>query len=252
VTDTSAQNIRLRGRTIPVLALEPEAPLADWIGRLDAHLARMPDFFRNMAVLVDCSALELARPGVAGLVGDLSGRGIRVMGLTGVEPAWSSGDLPPILKAGRAQGAREAVETPEAVRLTQEELNAFEAIARMLGSPIEQQGPAKAAPLVVNATVRSGQSIANPEGDVTIIGAVASGAEVIAGGSIHVYGPLRGRAMAGENGEPGARIFCRRLEAELLSVGGVYLTADEMEASVRGKAIQAWLEKETVRIARLD
>ena len=58
-----------------------------------------------------------------------------------------------------------------------------------------------------------------PKGDVTVLGAIASGAEVVAGGSIHVYGALRGRAMAGADGNRDARIFCSRLEAELLAIG---------------------------------
>ena len=109
-----------------------------------------------------------------------------------------------------------------------------------------------AAPLVVNSPVRSGQTIQYLEGDVTIIGSVASGADVIAGGSIHIYGALRGRAFAGAEGEAQARIFCRRLEAELLAVTGVYLTADEIGTSVRGQPVQAWLEQDNIRIARLD
>src|SRR6476620_9020344 len=68
--------------------------------------------------------------------------------------------------------------------------------------------------------VRSGQSVIFPHGDVTVVGQVASGAEVVAGGSIHVYGALRGRALAGSMGNPRARIFCRKNEAELLAIDG--------------------------------
>jgi septum site-determining protein MinC len=100
--------------------------------------------------------------------------------------------------------------------------------------------------------VRSGQTIFYPQGDVTVIGSVSSGADVIAGGSIHIYGTLRGRAMAGAYGETRARIFCRRLEAELLAVGGVYLTADEIDTNVHHLPVQAWLDNEYVRIARID
>jgi septum site-determining protein MinC len=78
--------------------------------------------------------------------------------------------------------------------------------------------------------VRSGQSIFFPEGDVTIVGSVASGAEVVAGGSIHVYGTLRGRAMAGTAGNASARIFCSKLEAELIAIDGYYKTAEDMES----------------------
>jgi len=70
--------------------------------------------------------------------------------------------------------------------------------------------------------VRSGQSVIFPEGDVTVLGSVGSGAEIVAGGSIHIYGTLRGRAMAGVNGNPAARIYCQKIEAELLAIDGYY------------------------------
>ena len=69
--------------------------------------------------------------------------------------------------------------------------------------------------MVIDKPVRSGQSIYFPDGDITVLGSVSSGAEVIAGGSIHVYGALRGRAVAGATGDGNARIVCRRYHAEL-------------------------------------
>jgi septum site-determining protein MinC len=111
---------------------------------------------------------------------------------------------------------------------------------------------AKAMPsIVVSQPVRSGQSLLYPEGDVTIVGSVASGAEVVAGGSIHVYGALRGRVMAGTMGNASARIFCRKLEAELIAIDGFYQTAEDMEAGLRGKAVQIWLDGETIKIEAL-
>ena len=106
--------------------------------------------------------------------------------------------------------------------------------------------------LLIDQPVRSGQSIVFEKGDVSIIGSVASGAEVIAGGSIHVYGALRGRAIAGLTGNHHARIFCRRMEAELLAIDGVYQTADDMNAALRGKPVQAWLAGEAMMLATLD
>jgi septum site-determining protein MinC len=111
---------------------------------------------------------------------------------------------------------------------------------------------AKAMPsIIVTEPVRSGQSLFFPEGDVTVIGSVASGAEVVAGGSIHIYGALRGRAMAGTTGDATARIFCRKLEAELIAIDGFYKTAEDIEDDLRGQAVQIWLEGEAVRIETL-
>ena len=98
--------------------------------------------------------------------------------------------------------------------------------------------------LLIEEPVRSGTQIVFPEGDVTVIGSIASGAEVMAGGTIHVYGAIRGRAVAGFAGNPGARIICRALDAELLAIDGFYLTADDMDATLRGKPAVARLDGE--------
>jgi septum site-determining protein MinC len=103
--------------------------------------------------------------------------------------------------------------------------------------------------LLLDKSIRSGQSIVHAEGDVVIVGSVASGAEIVAGGSIHVYGPLRGRAIAGSRNAR-ARIFCRKLEAELLSIDGLYMVADDMPAHLRGKQVQVWLDGDSMIMAQ--
>jgi septum site-determining protein MinC len=109
-----------------------------------------------------------------------------------------------------------------------------------------------AATLLLDKPIRSGQSIFFPDGDVTVLGSVGSGAELVAGGSIHIYGTLRGRAMAGSHGNARARIFCSKIEAELLAIDGHYLTADLMDKGLRDRPVQAWLEGNAVRITTLD
>jgi septum site-determining protein MinC len=100
--------------------------------------------------------------------------------------------------------------------------------------------------------VRSGQSIAFESGDITVIGSVASGAEVVAGGSIHVYGALRGRAIAGLSGGAGARIYCSKLHAELVAIDGVYQTAEDMPPERIGGPSCAWLDGDQMRITPID
>ncbi len=100
--------------------------------------------------------------------------------------------------------------------------------------------------------MRSGQAIFFPNGDVTVLGSVASGAEIVAGGSIHVYGTLRGRAMAGVSGDnKRARIFCSKIEAELLAIGGYYRTIDDLDEKLCARPAQAWLDGETLMISAL-
>ncbi len=105
--------------------------------------------------------------------------------------------------------------------------------------------------MVIEQPVRSGQSVVFAKGDLTVIGSVASGAELIAGGSIHVYGTLRGRAIAGLAAHGQARIFCSRMEAELLAIDGIYKSADDMDPTLRGRAVQAWLTGDALLMAAL-
>jgi septum site-determining protein MinC len=106
--------------------------------------------------------------------------------------------------------------------------------------------------LFIDDSVRSGQTVEFPDGDVTVIGSVGSGAEIIAGGSIHVYGTLRGRALAGTAGDGTARIFCRRFEAELLAIDGRYRVAENLDPSLRGRPVQARLDGMAMTLSPLD
>jgi septum site-determining protein MinC len=116
---------------------------------------------------------------------------------------------------------------------------ASEAIAEV--GPAESPRPQPNS-LVITSSVRSGQTIEFLLGDVTVIGSVGSGAEIVAGGSIHVYGTLRGRAIAGTSGDRSARIFCQSLKAELLSIDGCYRVAENFDPRLRGTAVQARLD----------
>src|SRR5262249_4910492 len=119
------------------------------------------------------------------------------------------------------------------------------------GAPSPSQ-TGKVPSLLIETPVRSGQAVINPDGDVIVLGSVASGAEGIAAGSIHVYGTLRGRALAGAYGSETARVFCRRFEAELIAIGGYYKVTEEIESGLRQKPVQAWLDGNELKIASLD
>jgi septum site-determining protein MinC len=116
----------------------------------------------------------------------------------------------------------------------------------------EAGGPKPAASLFLTESVRSGQTIEFPEGDVVVIGSVGSGAEIVAGGSIHVYGALRGRAVAGTPGNAGARIFCQNLQAELLVIAGRYRRGENLDPSLRGRPVQARLDGAGMTLAPMD
>jgi septum site-determining protein MinC len=105
--------------------------------------------------------------------------------------------------------------------------------------------------MVIDKPLRSGQRI-YAKGDLVVLGMVSNGAEVIAEGNIHIYAPLRGRALAGVHGNHDARIFCTCLEPELISIAGIYRTAENpLPADVHGKPAQIWLDEEKLMIETL-
>ena len=219
------------------LVLAPEPPLAEWLAALDGQIARAPSFFDSRPVLLDLGLLPPDQPDVAALVETIATRGIRVIGTEGAHPSWSGlakwgGSLGP--PGGAAPRPGRPIEIPDERR------------------PVAAPAAPDPAGLLIEHPVRSGQSIVHEGGDVTVLGPVAWGAEIVAGGSIHVYGVLRGRAIAGLNGNKTARIFCRRLEAELLAIDGVYRTAEDMDPALRGKSAQAWLDGATMMLAALE
>ena len=106
--------------------------------------------------------------------------------------------------------------------------------------------------MMQSAPVRSGQQIYAENRDLTVLTTVGAGAEVIADGSVHIYGPLRGRALAGAKGNEQARIFCREFHAELVAIAGHYKVLEEIPKELRGKAVQVWLEDQQLKIAAQD
>jgi septum site-determining protein MinC len=231
--------MRFRGRSFMAFVLTPAAPITDWLAELDKWTKNSPDFFVGRAIILDLATVTLDQAEMSELIAALGERGIRVMGLEGVEPDQLGPTLPPLLKGGRPVAAGEAIapspgDQPAAAEAAQ---------------PPQRQEPSS---LLLESPIRSGQSVIFPYGDVTVLGSVASGAEIVAGGSIHIYGALRGRAMAGSMGNARARIFCNKNEAELISIDGYYRTAEQIDTSLRGRPAQCWLQDRVLSIAALD
>ena len=201
------QQVRLRGRSYVAFVFAPAVPIVDWLSEIDATLASSPGFFVGKPVVLDLSSVDLSQSAIAHLVGSLEQRSIRVLGIEGVEGDRLAASMPPLLTGGR----------PCVITRTEPQA--------------KPEAKPKTNSLLLDSPVRSGQSIVFPNGDVTVLGSVGSGAEIVAGGSIHVYGTLRGRAMAGRQAATRrARIFCQKIEAELLAIDGYYQTADDIDA----------------------
>ena len=227
------QAMNFRARSLLAFVLEPTEPVAQWLSALDGWLARSPNFFAAKPVILEMAALEIGLKEYRDLLGHLARRHIRVMAVENASRTLVGPHLPPTVTGGRA------VEAP----LIVERETAPAAVPRLRE---------KATSLIVDANVRSGQSIVHSEGDVTIVGRVASGAEIVAGGSVHVYGALQGRVIAGVSGAPGARIFCTAAHAEMLCIGGAYLTAEDMDANAEGRCLEARLDGDELKIRILD
>ena len=233
---TDARSIRIKGRSFLAVVLSPDLPFNDWLARLDDLAARSAGFFLGRPVVLDVTDLPIDRAQLKELLAEFSQRNVSIMGIEGARPSILGQGMPPALKGGRPV-SDEAVAKEPVIELQNNPADSKSAV-------VESRQPLQS--IIIREPVRSGQSVIFPEGDVTVIGSVASGAEIIAGGSVHIYGALRGRAMAGSIGNASARIFCRKMEAELLAIDGIYKMAEDMAPSLRGKPVQLWLEGDTI------
>jgi septum site-determining protein MinC len=196
---------------------------------LQQALARSPKFFRHAPIVVDAGAVAGQPPlNLAEFARRLRQQHLVPVGLQNGDEAWSNMAINAglaLLPAGRP--AKAAPEDTE------------ERAPTPSSDPAPQRNPS----IVVTEPVRAGQQIYAEDGDLIVLAPVSPGAEVAADGHVHVYSRLRGRAHAGVKGDREARIFCDRLEAQLVSVAGVWLVNEDIDARFLGKRVQIfWLD----------
>lgn len=192
-----------------------------------------PQLFANSPLVVDCSQLgeacqELDMVRLRSILQELGciPVGIRNLPESCTEQAVRAGWA--ILRAGRGTNAPARTERaagPEA--------------PVGMGSSVR----------VIDRPVRSGQQVYFPDGNVVVLQHTSAGSEILAGGSVHVYGSLRGRVLAGVQGDTSARIFCQKLEAELVAIAGHYRLLDDIDTNLKGCPAMVWLEGEKLKIA---
>lgn len=232
-------NLRVRALDVPRLVEE-----------MHSRVQRAPKLFQRAAVVLDFGGLaQVPSAATAQALID----GLREAGVLPVAIAYGTSETErlaetlglPLLAKFRAQYERgeEASSAPAPARREPEpELPAAKAPAAPHAG---QPGMMHAAP------VRSGQQVYADNRDLTVLSSVGAGAEVIADGSVHIYGPLRGRALAGAQGNEKARIFCREFHAELVAVAGHYKVLEDIPKELYGKAVQVWLEDGQLKLAAL-
>jgi septum site-determining protein MinC len=226
--------VRVRIRTT-----DPGAIANELAGRV----AAAPHFFRRIAVCLDLSALEKT-PEVAeihAVIEAVRRVGMLSVGLAGdvveLETVASALNLP-ILSSFRTPTRPAPVLEPEQAAPTTPE-----------PAPALAPADSNVSTLIHNQPVRSGQRIYARNRDLIVNAGVAAGAEVITDGCLHIYGPLRGRAMAGARGDPAARMFCQAFDAELVSIAGVFRVFETIPAELAGMPVQAWLAGEDLHFA---
>lgn len=228
VAGAACASFEIKSANLPLVAMLLKSADLHALGRdLATRFGDIPDFFDGDAMVIDLSRLEPAEAPV------------------------DFGALVALLKryrlmpVGVREGRRFHIEAAAAEGL-------FWAPDARIQQPAAKHPPARAAPpaaaaaappaLVVERPVRSGQQVYARGRDLVVLATVNAGAEVIADGNVHVYAPLRGRAMAGARGDADARIFSLALEPELISIAGVYRTGEEpLPEKVRGKPTQVRL-----------
>ena len=242
--------------TLTALRLQV-ADLATLVAALDDRFADSPGLFDNDPVAIDLSPLRdsAAVVDLAGLLPHLRRHGL--------VPIAAQGGNPAQMAAARAAGLAEAPDAsssgaarPEPAEATPREVGRDLPVIQEVGRDMVKAVPAAggvAPAMVVDKPLRSGQRVYARGGDLVVLAVVSFGAEVIADGSIHVYAPLRGRAIAGARGDTSARIFSTCLEPQLVSIAGIYRTTETpLPDNVRGRSAQVRLDGEKILVEPLD
>ena len=204
------------------------------------QVERSPRFFQHAPVVLDLKGADgFAAPEEFIEAGELlREHTLALVGVQNAEPA----QLVAAAEAGLASFAPSATQPS---RRAPRPATAAEAAAPAPASP-----PPRAGARLITTPVRSGTQIYARGTDLIVIASVSPGAELVADGNIHVYGPLRGRALAGASGDTGARIFCSRLEAELVSIAGRYLVSEQLPPEQRGAPVQIALVDDRLTVTR--
>jgi septum site-determining protein MinC len=216
----------------------------DFGRELAVQVERSPRFFQNAPVVLDLKGADgfTAAEDFAEVRNLLRERTLTLVGVQNAEPA----QLAAATAAGLASFAPSAT-TP--IRRSPRPAADSPAPAPTT-EPASVPSPVRATTRIITEPVRSGTQIYARGGDLIVTAAVGAGAEIVADGNIHVYGRLRGRALAGAAGDTAARIFCTRLEAELVSIAGRYLVSEQLPAEHQGGPVQIALVDDMLTITR--
>ncbi|MEB6378102.1 septum site-determining protein MinC [Leclercia adecarboxylata] len=199
---------------------------------LEDKIAQAPAFLKHAPVVINVSGLE-APINWQQLQQAVLSTGLRIVGISGCKDAGLKAEIDeaglPLLTEGKDKAPRAEPPAPPELPVT----------------PVTKTR-------LIDLPVRSGQRIYAPNCDLIVTNHVSAGAELIADGNIHIYGSMRGRALAGASGDREAQIFCTHLEAELVSIAGVYWLSDNIPAEFSGKAARLRLADNALTVQPLN
>ena len=226
--------------TIPVLNLFSTDINAITL-QLREKIKQAPEFFKNSPILIDLQAMHEEELNLALLVDAIRNAGILPIGIRGgtQDQKQTAKDLllPIMSVQSRAASSVNLQTNTKETKLA-------------TPPPSKENEPSIIESTIIDQPIRSGQRI-YVKGDLTITSQVSPGAEIMAEGNIHVYGTLRGRVLAGVQGNEDARIFCSDLQAELVSIAGNYRISEDIEESARNTPVQIYLNKQALLIKNI-
>lgn len=255
-TNTSKPAFELKGTpfTLPVLHLF-ESNMDAVYAQLEKKAKQAPTFFHNAPIVINFHQLDDAgQIDLVGLVSTLRGHRFIPVGITGgteqQQMTANAMELAILTSVGIGAKSQQTVaekepdkEPEQTVPQTDESEKDNQAAQQEKQSAGESDSRRQAtATKLIRSPVRSGQRIIAPHGDLIVTSTVNSGAEIMAAGNIHVYGILRGRALAGIEGDENAQIFCQHLEADLVSIAGIYRISDDIPEELRNNPAQIQIQ----------
>ncbi len=260
---------KLKASLLPMTVLELHHYQTEQIDHeLRDKTRQAPDFFENLPVIID---LEKLPPDAAipfkELVAQCLSFSIKVVAVRGGHPtqqlAAKEAGLGVLAKQKERNSVAEENEAelnPSVVHQqgslfndpatpSETTVKTVEVVKEVVKTVVQTQ---RQQSKIVHQPIRSGQQVYAADGDLIIMASVSAGAEILADGNIHVYGTLRGRALAGVKGDTRARIFCYSLEAELVSIAGQYKISEDIEKSKLKKPTQIYLDDNTLCFKEIE
>lgn len=230
---------------IPALILH-SYKIADIKQQLQEKITQAPDFFKNSPLLIDLHELteQQAEIDIRNLIKTLRSLHFLPIAISGATVKQNAAAIDLGIAIQSVHTLNHTIEkTPSASVTVEPEKSEPEVVKVIEAAPVVENK-------VINQPVRSGQRI-YAKGDLTVLAAVNPGAELMAEGNIHVYAPMRGRALAGVQGNTESCIFCSDLQAELISIAGIYRLNEDLDKNLKHTLVQVYLHDQALLVKKL-